>query len=72
MEHKPENNENKKDRIAFFGFLFASVCFYAAAARAILCKDGGNWISSFCLGSAFLCLSQTHQKQDQNKNGGSK
>ena len=72
MEHKPENKKNKKDRIAFFGFLFASVCFYAAAALAIIRKDGGSWPTNFCLGSAFLCLSQTHWKQDQSKDGSKK
>lgn len=72
MEHKPENNENRKDRIAFFGFLLASVCFYAAAALAMIRKDGSNWTTHFCLGSAFLCLSQTHRKQGKNKSGSEK
>ena len=71
MEHKPENNKNRKDRIAFFGFLFASVCFYASAALAVIRKDGG-WNTGFCLGSAFLCLSHTHWKQDKNKSDGEK
>ena len=72
MEHKPENHENQKDRIAFFGFLFASICFYAAAALAIIRRDGSDWIANFCLGSAFLCLSQTHWKQDKNKSDSEK
>ena len=72
MEHKPENRENKKDRIAFFGFLFTSICFYAAAALAIIRKDGSNWTTSFCLGSAFLCLSHTHWKPGKNKDGSEK
>ena len=72
MEHKPENNRAQKDRIAFFGFLFASVCFYAAAALAVIRKDGSNWTTSFCLGSAFLCLSHTHWKPDEHKGGNEK
>lgn len=72
MEHKPQNNSAQKDRIAFWGFLFASGCFYAAAVLAMLRKDGSNWTTSFCLGSAFLCLSQTHWKQGKDKSDSEK
>lgn len=68
MERKPENSQSQKDRIAFFGFFFASVCFYAAAALAVIRKDGSSWTANFCLGSAFLCLSQTHWKKDKSDN----
>lgn len=72
MEHKPENNSGPKDRIALWGFLFASVCFYAAAALAVIRKDGSDWTTSFCLGSAFLCLSQTHWKSGKSENDSKK
>lgn len=69
MEHKPENNGAKNDRLAFFGFLLASVCFYAAAVLA-MCRKDGSWAVNFCLGSAFLCLSLTHW--GRGKSGGGK
>lgn len=56
-----------KEKVQFYSFLVASVCFYISAIAQMISKDGSNWVVNMCLGSAFLCLSTTHLNKDKSK-----
>ncbi|MDE6427252.1 MAG: hypothetical protein K2K89_14110 [Ruminococcus sp.] len=60
--------KNNNEKISFICFLIASVCFYISSIIDIINKDGNNWITNFCLGSSFLCLSTTHINKEKKTN----
>lgn len=63
-----KNEKGRKEKIAFFCLLIASVCFYISAAIGIFGNNGSNWEVRLCLGSAFLCIALTRlYKGDDEK-----
>ncbi len=58
---------NKNDKINFWSFLVASICFYIIAVTKFIDKDTHTAVVFFCLGSAFLCLSATHLNKNKKE-----
>lgn len=56
-----------KEKISYYCFLVASVCFFICAVIGFFSEGSrGMAVTHLCLGAAFLCLASTHKiKEDK-------